>query len=167
MKYWLTVYSKPRQEATAEEHLRRQGFTVYFPRIQTARRQKDRWQDRIEPLFPRYLFLQAEQDTQSLAPVRSTQGVSKLVRFGDELVPVPDALIAALKEMADPESGLHVPAAQPFQPGDRVSVLEGPFAELQGIYQCEQGEQRALILLECLGKLTSVSIAHHKIVRQP
>jgi len=163
MKHWYTVYTKPRQEATAEENLQRQNFAVYFPRIQTTHYIKEQWQDCIEPLFPRYLFIQADHEIDSLAPVRSTRGVCHLVRFGNDLVPLPDEVIAYLKGMEDPAKGLVVPESLPFKKGDRVKVLDGPFAQLQGVYQSEQGEQRALILLECLGQFTTVCLPHHRL----
>ena len=165
MKAWYTIHTKPRQESVAEEHLQRQGFTVYLPRIQATRRQKDRWQETIEPLFPRYLFIYTNPEEQNLAPIRSTRGVSKLVRFGNQLIPVPEVLIEAVKERADPETGWLVPESPLFKPGDRVAILEGPFAELEGIFHCEQGEQRALILLEVLGKLTNLTVSRHNLTR--
>ena len=55
--HWLLAYTKPRQEALAEEHLRRQGYEVLCPqlRVQKLRRRKWTWVE--EPLFPRYLFV--------------------------------------------------------------------------------------------------------------
>ena len=51
--HWLLAYTKPRQEALAEENLRRQGFEVLCPqlRVQKLRRRKWTWVE--EPLFPR------------------------------------------------------------------------------------------------------------------
>ena len=163
MKSWYTIYTKPRQETTAEQNLQRQGFEVYLPRIQIARRKKDRWADVIEPLFPRYLFIQADSDTKSLAPVRSTRGVSGMVRFGNQLVPMPEDLIAGMKNMEDQESGIYIPKSPLFGTGDRVTILEGPFAEMEGIYNCDKGEQRAIILLECLGRLNTLTVSRNSL----
>jgi transcriptional antiterminator RfaH len=165
MKAWYTVHTKPRQEHLAEEHLQRQGFTVYLPRFQATRRKQDRWQEVIEPLFSRYLFIYTNPETDNLAPIRSTRGVSELVRFGNQLIPLPDALIKAIQGRANPETGLLIPESPLFQTGDRVTILEGPFAQLEGIFQCEQGEQRALILLEVLGSLTNLTISRHNLTR--
>ena len=163
MKYWYSVHTKPRQETVAEENLQRQGFTVCLPRIQTTRRIKNRWRDVIEPLFPRYLFIQVDSDTKSLAPVRSTRGVSDLVRFGYQLVSVPDELIASIKNMEDQNNGVCIPKSPLFSTGDKVKILEGPFEDMQGIYQCDQGEQRAIILLECLGRLNTLTVSRHNL----
>lgn len=165
MKYWYTVHTKPRQEHIAEQHLQRQGFPVYLPRIQATRRKNNRWHDVVEPLFPRYMFIQADTETENLAPVRSTRGVSEMVRFGNQLLPVPKDLIAGMKGMEDQESGLFIPQSPLFNKGDRVTILEGPFAEMVGIYHCDQGEQRAIILLECLGRMNTLTVSRHSLAR--
>jgi transcriptional antiterminator RfaH len=163
MQHWYTVHTKPRQEETAEVNLQRQGFQVYLPRIQLARHKQGRWRDCIEPLFPRYLFIQADCDTVNLAPVRSTRGVSGLVRFGHKMIAVPDEIIAGLQELEDPQAGLVVPASPHFQCNDPVTILHGPFAQMQGIFQGTKGEERALILLECLGQLSTVTVSKHNL----
>ena len=44
------------------------------------------------------------------------------------------------------------------QPGDTLEVLEGPFANLTGVYQMPLGEDRALLLIELLGHSNTVVI---------
>jgi len=39
-----------------------------------------------------------------------------------------------------------------FEPGQRVVVTEGPFTGFEGIYELPDGESRATVLLELLGK---------------
>ena len=84
MKLWYAIHTKPRQEDLAAEHLRRQEFEVYLPRIKQPRRYRGRWRDAIEPLFPRYLFIRLELGSENVAPIRSTRGVTKLVSFNGQ-----------------------------------------------------------------------------------
>ena len=60
MNSWYVIRSKPRKEATALIHLERQGYRVYLPRMVRQARTRGRWVERIEPLFPSYLFLQTD-----------------------------------------------------------------------------------------------------------
>ena len=159
MTHWYAVQSKPRQELIAEQNLQRQGFTTYLPRIRLRKRKRDSWVDAVEPLFPRYLFIHVDPDQNSLAPVRSTLGVAGLVRFGQLLRPVPGAVIDYLKQLEDPETQQRQAEVWPHQPGDTLEVLEGPFANLTGIYQMPLGEDRALLLIELLGRSNSVAVA--------
>lgn len=122
MNHWYAALCKPRQEAVAEAILVNQGFAVYLPRLTTPRR-AGRWVDSAEPLFPRYLFVGADLEAKSLAPIGSTRGVSGLVRFGGEPAVVLDNLIEALRQRENTATGLHVCARPLFAPGDRVKLL--------------------------------------------
>jgi len=59
---WFAVNAKPRQERIALEHLQRQGFTCFLPMAINPYQRRSAKGPRIEPLFPRYLFLNAIAD---------------------------------------------------------------------------------------------------------
>ena len=163
MDSWYAVQTKPRQEALAAENLQRQSFKIYLPRIQLSKRRKGVWKEVVEPLFPRYLFLSMDPTQDNTAPIRSTRGVVGLVRFGNQLKPVPSSIIQCLKENENPESGLHEQATTQFKKGDNIQIAEGPLEGLNGIYQTEKGEDRALILIDILGKQSPVTLKQHAI----
>ena len=148
---WYCIQTKPRAETIALEHLQRQGFECLLPRLRLRRLIARRLVERIEPLFPRYLFLAADPTTQSLAPIRSTRGVLGLVRFANEPAEVPPALIARLRADADPTGILDDRRQQP-QPGDRVLLLSGPLTGLHALYAQTDGADRAIVLLQILGR---------------
>ena len=102
MNRWYAALCKPRQEMVAEANLANQGFAVYLPRLKNRHRRAGRWVDRVEPLFPRYLFVAAGLESQSLAPIRSTRGVSGLVRFGGQ-----PATVAVKAEADIPDLKMH------------------------------------------------------------
>ncbi len=149
---WYCVQTKPRAELRAREHLERQDFECFLPRIQRhAPRTPVRGsRTLIEPLFPRYLFLRADSAAQSLAPIRSTCGVLGLVRFANQPALVPDDIVARLREDAGPD-GVIVPRVVAWRPGDAVQVLSGPLEGLRGVYAQPSGEHRAVVLLKLLG----------------
>lgn len=163
---WLVVTCKPRQETIAQENLLRQGFTVYLPRIQVKKRNKDKWIDKVEALFPRYLFIQLDTDLKSIAPVRSTRGVVGVVRFGEQPAVIADELIAAIRQRENPQSNLHQETKALFAPGERVSFAGANFAGLEGIFLADDGEKRVIIMLEMLGKLNKVSILKDDVVKK-
>jgi transcriptional antiterminator RfaH len=156
-RQWFLVHAKPRQEALAESRLAEQGFGVYLPRLQRPRRRHARWQEVIEPLFPRYLFVGLVCGAQSMAPIRSTPGVSALVRFGADYASVPAELVRVLR--AREHEGLHhLRCDEGLRRGDRVRVEEGVFAGLTGIFNAPRGEERALVLLDMLGQQTRIEM---------
>ncbi|MEH6587329.1 MAG: transcription/translation regulatory transformer protein RfaH [Halioglobus sp.] len=155
---WYTIQTKPRQEALAEENLLRQNYSTYLPRLRLKKRRRNQWREVIAPLFPRYLFIRVDADEQSLAPIRSTLGVTGLVRFGQLLRPVPDEVIGYLKQAENQQTHLHEDTRSPHRLGDEVEILEGPFAGLQAVYQMDKPEQRALLLIELLGRRNQVIV---------
>jgi transcriptional antiterminator RfaH len=155
---WFAVYTRPRQERIALENLERQAFRCFLPMAVNPYQRRSARKTRIEPLFPRYLFLNAVPDRQSLGPVRSTRGVATLVRFGSKLARLPETVIDLIHQRCDPESGLVRLDPVPAQPGDRVRVFDGPLAGLEGIFRERKGEKRALLLMSMLGTESVVEV---------
>jgi len=164
MSRWYVIQAKPRQEAVAEENLQRQGFEVYLPRLVQPRRRRGKWQDVVEPLFPRYLFIQLEMGIDDTSTIRSTKGVARIVRFSDYPVPLPEGFVEFLRAHEDPARGAQVPDRPQFQAGERVRILAGPFAGLEGIYNEPSGDQRVVILLDLLGKQNRVALPRDHLI---
>jgi len=158
MLNWYAVQTRPRQETIAELNLEHQGYHTYLPKILLRKRRRDKWTRVVEPLFPRYLFIHVDPNQQSLSPVRSTLGVAALVRFGHLLRPVPDPIIDYIKQQEFDGTGLRTDDTCPHKPGDEVQILEGPFAGLNGIFQTATGEERALVLLDLLGRQNPITV---------
>jgi transcriptional antiterminator RfaH len=161
MDCWYVVHSKPRQETTARTHLENQAYRCWLPQAVVTRRRGERWVERVEPLFPRYLFLRADVDVEDVSPIRSTRGCAGLVRTAGRPAVVPDAVVDWLRARADAEScciPLGPRLGERLAPGDRVEVLEGPFAGLAGVLRTLRGSERALVLLELLHRETSVAL---------
>jgi len=162
---WYAVCCKPRQEAVAEENLVRQEFHVYLPRIRIRRRRRGKWIDTVEALFPRYLFIRIDPLRRNTASVRSTRGVVGLVRFGGQPAVVPDEVMDALLQCEDSASGLHQDSRPSFCAGDRIRLVEGPFAGIEAIFAEQDGEKRVIVLLELLGKTNKVRVARDWVAR--
>jgi len=161
---WYLIRSKPASETVATAHLERQGFTIYFPRLAAPVRRRGRVIHSIRPLFPRYLFLGFEPESQSLGPVTYTRGVSCFVKFGQVFASVPSKVVDELRRCADPESGLHALRVARFFAGSRVRVVGGAFQGLQGVFQRESGGEHAVVLLNLLGQSARVCLAADDLV---
>jgi transcriptional antiterminator RfaH len=144
---WFAVYTRPRQEHTALLNLERQGFECYLPVVNGR-----------EPLFPRYLFLSAEPKLQSMAVVRSTRGVVGLVRAGCDLIKIPLLVIEGLKTRLQRAANMDALDCAGLNDGDKVRVFDGPFAALEGVFKENRGPTRSFLLLEILGRETSVEV---------
>jgi transcriptional antiterminator RfaH len=156
--HWYVIHTKPRQEQRALLNLGQQGYECYLPLFTTEKLRQGSLIVVQEPLFARYLFIRLStcQSGQSWAPIRSTQGVSRLVAFGAEPAKVDAQLIELLRLQSDRTQER---ARRLFNQGDCVQIKDGPFAGLQGIYQMIDGERRAMVLLEIMSKPSRLSFS--------
>lgn len=160
---WYLVHSRARQEHVAAEHLARQDYAVYLPRLVLPRLRRSRWHDSVEPLFPRYLFAGVRAAEQSVHPIRSTRGVAGLVRFGEGYRPVPHDVVRGLQARAD-AAGMHRLQSAELAPGDRVRIVAGPFAGLEAIFEQRHGSGRVRVLLEVIGAARSTTLSDGLVV---
>ena len=49
--------------------------------------------------------------------------------------------------------------AEHFTPGERLTVLDGPFAGLEAVFQIAEGEKRVIVLIEMLARQVKVAVA--------
>lgn len=155
---WFLVLTKPASEEVARANLERQGYAVYYPRLQRPSLYRGRWTDRIVSLFPRYLFVRVDIHRQALTPLRSTLGVADIVRFGSEPAAVPERVVEDLRRRADPGTGLHHLNERRLERGAAVRVISGIFAGIDGIFEREAGEHRVVLLLSLMGRETVVRV---------
>lgn len=163
MNSWYLIYCKPKQEQVALLNLERQEYEVYLPmrRQRYSRLNQSHW--RIEPLFPRYLFIHLNADSDNWGPIRSTRGVVNLVRFGGLPARVPDGLIDYLK--AHESERIEAKPIEHFQSGDRVEVTEGVMTSYQGIFQEKIGAKRASILLQIADRYTVIRVPIDSLIK--
>ena len=103
---WYLVQARPRQAALAVEHLERQGYCVFHPRLHVEQLRRGRPVVVEQALFPDYLFIRLQAGVDNFGPVRSTRGVAQLVGFGTVPVPFDAALVEGLRRhLAAPADG--------------------------------------------------------------
>jgi len=149
--HWYLVYTKLRQEKCAQENLVRQGYECYLPTLPKEKLLQSGVAIADEPLFPRYLFIRLGQShtDQSWTPIRSTKGVSCLVRYGETPAKVHDGLIDCLQAT---EAAAQVNPERLFTQGDQVRLTDGAFVGIEGVYQMADGDRRVMVLIELMGK---------------
>ncbi len=155
--HWYLIHTKPRQEKCALDNLQRQGYQCYLPTLPSEKLRQGLLTVADEPLFPRYLFIKLGHgdSAKSWSPIRSTKGVSRLVSFGGEPARVDDGLIELLRSQ---EALVQAEPARLFAQGERVRLMEAPFAGVEGIYQMPDGERRVMVLIEVMSRPVTVRV---------
>ena len=168
--HWYLAQTKPRQEDVALVNLERQGYLVKLPRVASLRRLSKRVTEQTpapqvsqasqatQVLFPGYIFFAPQHSEQSIAPVRSTLGVARVVRFGLEPAKISDRLLEDILAFVDQTErspgGLLAHLSQVVE-GVPVLVRDGPFSGLSGLVS-RVGSQLVMVLLEIMGKVQNL-----------
>ncbi len=155
---WYVAYTRPRQEGIALANLQAQGFNAYLPQYKTYKKQELGY----EPMFPRYIFLQPGNPQQSIATVRSTRGISTLIRFGLEIATMPTSMLEAIRALEQLRNDTPETELAALRPGRRVRVCDSPLDGLEGLVQ-SVSSKRVTLLLEILGQERELKISPHKL----
>jgi transcriptional antiterminator RfaH len=159
---WLVAYTKPRLEQVALQNLERQHFETYLPLYKKFKNTETGPVPVLEPMFPRYLFFRPSTPQQSIETVRSTKGVSHIVRFGFELGIVSADMVASLREFEVSQNQATLQEMSNFKVGQKVKLKHVALGAFEGLIQ-SVSKKRVAVLLEIMGRETLVQMEHHQI----
>ncbi|MFV7770806.1 transcription/translation regulatory transformer protein RfaH [Shewanella marisflavi] len=167
MKSWYLVYCKPRGESRAQQNLAMQQIETYLPTLPQQITKAGKTSVKRLPLFPCYLFIYFDPLEVSVSKIHSTRGVSRIIGCREEMTAIDDAIIHSIKmREAKMLNALQLPSddlldenAEPkLAVGDKVKFVEGPFVDLEGIFEEQNGDKRCHILFEIMGQQKRVSV---------
>jgi len=155
---WYAAWTRSHCERAVAQQLSARGFETFVPEIATWSR-RGGWAHLIQaPMFPGYLFVRTAIDKQRYVEMLKARGLVRLLGDGwDRLAPVPATEIDAIQRVVD----ARVPAtAHPhLSLGDRVIVVAGPLAGVEGIFVQDQPHKGRLVLsVALLGRSVAVEI---------
>jgi transcriptional antiterminator RfaH len=159
---WLVAYSKPRQELVALQNLEHQHFETYLPLYKKFKNTETGPVPVLEPMFPRYIFFRPSTPEQSIETVRSTKGISHIVRFGFEPGIVSADMLASLQEFEALQNQATLQEMSNFKVGQKVTLKHVALGSFEGLIQ-SVSKKRVAVLLEILGRETVVQMEHHQI----
>lgn len=161
---WVVASTQPRKEHVALENLQRQGFRAYCPRIRRRISHARRLQDVLRPLFPGYVFIRLNPETEQWRPIDSTLGIRNLVRFGDRPGTIPSGFVAGLK-LTEKSGAVAVPRARDaYELGEKVRMREGPFEGLIATVLAVTESERITVLMDMLCRSVRVRVTLDEVV---
>ena len=153
-KEWFILQFKPNSHHQAVKNLYQQGFETFLPLIDTTSRKASRFVTNTKPLFPGYMFVSFDKTDLKWHKINNTYGVSRLITFNSILKPIPTTFIDSLMKRYN-LSGKLIPIVE-MKKGDKVKVLEGPFANFIATIEKYESEQRIWILMDLMGRKTKL-----------
>jgi transcriptional antiterminator RfaH len=162
---WHMVHTKPKQEERALQNLKQLGYQCYLPTLPTEKLRQARLSVTHEPLFPRYLFVRMGEGNfdKSWTPIRSTNGVSRLVNFGTEPAKIENSLVAYFQAH---EAYIQGPPRCLVEPEEWFRSNENPLADIENIYKIVDGQRRVMALMELLSRFLTASTAHNGTIKK-
>lgn len=160
---WYLIHCQARKERYAADAIKIFfGFSVYIPEY------KQKYHGGIKqfPLFPGYIFVQADLQKVPLSQINASPGVLRLVTFGEDPYPIPHKVI---EEIAERSKLMDTLKQEPFRSGDAMRVKHGgPLQDLEMIFVGPMtGSRRVCVLLNFLGRLKQVRLDVERLEKVP
>jgi transcriptional antiterminator RfaH len=116
----------------------------------------------FEPMFPRYIFFRPRKPGQSISAVRSTKGITTIVRFGFEPALLQDELVQRIRQVEQDRNHATLQELSNLRPGQSVRLKHTALGGMDGLIQ-SVSSKRVAVLLEILGRPTVVQLEHHQV----
>jgi len=162
---WYVLHTRSRFEQVVSDGLQGKSLEVFLPKITVMSKRRDRRMKIRVPLFPGYVFIKSDLNVHERLEIVKTVGVVRFVGNKDGPVPVPDEAIDSLRIMV--AGGGPVETGTRFKKGDRVMVVEGPFAGVVGTFMRYRGYGRVVVAIDALGQYAAVNVPEEHIEKLP
>lgn len=169
-RHWHIMTCAPNLERQAEERLKQRRFECYLPKrlckvsygVRGGPHNRKRKRDVIRPIAPGYLFLRFsfDLDQHRRDTLASITGVHNFLRLGGGYAILTPVEVDRLFNYECSVANKKLPANsnEALVKGDRVRVIEGPFADIEGAVNNVDGEDGLSILMAILGRQVPVRL---------
>jgi len=154
---WYGLYTRCCHEQRIYDQLLAKSFHAFFPTVEVWSRRRDRRKKIQRPLFPGYVFVNSPMDRYHQIEILSIRGIVRILNNGEgEPVPIPDEQIESVKQLL--ESRVPFRYHPYLKEGDRVRIISGPMAGVEGIVVRSLKEARLVIAVDHVNQALSVHI---------
>lgn len=158
---WYVLHTRSRFEQVVFDGLNGKSLEAFLPKITVMSKRRDRRKKIRVPLFSGYVFIRSDLNPLERVEIVKTIGVVRIIGNKDGPVSVPDEAIDSLRIMVDGDN--LVETGTRFRKGDRVMVVEGPFAGVIGTFVRYRGFRRVVVDIEALGQYAAVSVSEEHV----
>ena len=161
---WYAIWTRSNCERLVAQQLAANGFSPFLPetRIRSIRRGKTAIVR--APMFSGYLFVRQAMDKARYINMLTVRGIVRILEDGwTRLTPIPDADIDAIQRIV--EADVPVFAYPHLSIGERVSIVDGPLAGLEGVFVPDKTSKGSFVIsIDLLGRSVAVEIDRAAVV---
>lgn len=154
---WFAVWTRSRQEKSAAAVLKTLQVPHYLPLKNETRQWSDRKQSVSVPLFSGYLFVRINPLEDSRLQVLKAPGVVGLVGNSSGPQAIPDEQVEQIRTVLN--SGVEYWSTPFLEEGDRVRVIRGALAGIEGTLLRVNSQSRLTVSVELIQHSLAVSVS--------
>ena len=158
---WFAVHTRSRHEKIVARQFEEKRIEAYLPLREEMRRWQDRWKKVELPLFSGYVFAQYFTPYERISILR-TPGVVRIVGFGHQDEPVPVEEIESLLRVLEVDANVHRHCY--LRVGQRVRVISGAMAGVEGILARVKKSDRLVININAIQQAVAVEISGYDVL---
>lgn len=152
---WRVVRTSPRAEFLAATELERDGLEVYCPRVLDPLVRSHRPDT---ALFPGYLFLRCDDNSENLPSFRPNHRVLGWLRLGGDIPTLPDSVITELKQQVESlneEGGIW----RRYHAGEKVTIRSNNLETLAEVLEEPRSPKaRVKVLMQFMGRAVKAQV---------
>lgn len=160
-KKWFLIKTKPNCENIAIKNLERQDFCLFRPLQRVTIKAKGKFKEVTKSLFPSYLFIALDYDSNDWRKINNTIGVSHGITFGDTKAKIDARIVTELKNRYNSSNKNREKPV--FKNGQKIKINNGAFTELFAKIEETACSDRIWVLLKIMGHERRVSISSKQI----
>jgi transcription antitermination factor NusG len=150
---WFVAHTRPRCEKKVVQYCADLGISTTLPCYHSVRKYRGKTVTFEKPLFPGYVFLQAQR--QQRPKIFQSDYVANLLDVHDEKL-FKQQLGDILRAL---ETGLEIVLAPEIGTGTRVKIRHGPLAGIEGWVEDRYGFETVLLRLDFIGQAAAVKLS--------
>jgi transcription antitermination factor NusG len=154
---WFALWTRSRYEKVAAAMLGNAGVEHFLPLKSEIHQWSDRKQRVSVPLFSGYLFVRLNPNRDSRLQVLKAPGIAGFVGNSTGPLPIPDQQIEDIRTVL--LRRVECTALPLLEEGDRVRVVRGPLAGIEGRLARGNSTSRLLISIEMIHKTLAVTVS--------
>lgn len=142
---WHVLWTRSNCEDLVHDQLRAKGFDLFLPKVDRWFKQGNLRRLSRVPLFPGYLFLRHAMDKSNYVEVCKARGLVRILgERWDRLAVVPDREVESIRKVV--QADLPAVSYPYLREGQRVRILHGPLADVEGILVKTEPKRGLLVL---------------------
>ena len=157
---WFAIQTRPRHEKRVAEELQQRGITTFLPLLREVHSWSDRRKAIQVPLFSCYAFVNIDPMAGNRVAVLRVPGVLGFVGSNHHLSPVTDSEILSIRAAL---SGAEVSPYPFLRVGQRVRILDGALAGVEGMLVARDRERGLVVSVNAIERSVFVRIEGYKV----